>query len=66
MRTKAEARATPKDGDLWRDERRREYQVMLLGGMVTLARHMADYRQMTLKTFRRWAGRAEFVGGTND
>lgn len=66
MRTKAEARATPRDGDLWRDEKQREYQVLLIGGMVTLARHMTDYRQMTVKNFRRWAANAEYLGGTNE
>jgi hypothetical protein len=63
MRTKAEARKRPRDRDLWRDSKCREYQVLLIGGMVTLARHMTDYRQMTLKNFFRWTARAEYLGG---
>lgn len=63
MRTKSEARATPRDGDLWRDGKQREYQVMLIGGTVTLALHMTDYRQMTVQNFRRWAASAEYLGG---
>lgn len=74
MRTKAEARKKPIDGETWADGRGAVYAVFNVGYQIRLELQKrgkkpwlgSNLRFMAGPTWWKWTARAEYLGGANE
>lgn len=75
MRTKAEAKLRPAEGDTWKDKRGLVYAIkwcvdgdthLTLWLESKTARPVSNIRYMSKRSFWKWAGGCEFLGGKDE